>query len=203
MKNASLVVLTAFVLAATACSKTETPAPGASPGTSTPPATAAAPVANVGSSYDMVATDGKGFTVGALMSAQPVYVLFDPQCPHCGRLWQASLPLLDKVKFVWIPISFNPTKSIPQGAALLSAANPVEAMTAHEQSLLAGTGGMAASADVPDEIKQAITANTQLLNRLGVESVPFLLGKHRKSGEIVTFNGAMETAALANLLGVE
>jgi len=203
MKKATLAALTVLVLATTACSKTETPATGASPGTSTPPATAAAPVANAGSSYDLVAANGKGFTVGALMSAQPVYVLFDPQCPHCGRLWQASLPLLDKVKFVWIPISFNPTKSVPQGAALLAAANPVETMTAHEQSLLAGTGGMAASADVPDEIKQAIANNTQLLNRLGVDSVPFLMGKHRKTGDIVTFNGAMETAALANLLGVE
>ncbi|OIP16495.1 MAG: thiol:disulfide interchange protein [Comamonadaceae bacterium CG_4_9_14_3_um_filter_60_33] len=203
MKNATLAVMTALVLAVSACSKTETPAPATSPSTSTAPATTAAPVANVGSRYDMVAADGKGFTVGALMSAQPVYVLFDPQCPHCGRLWQASLPLLDKVKFVWIPISFNPTKSVPQGAALLTAANPVETMTAHEQSLLAGTGGLAASADVPDDIKQAITTNTQLLTRLGVDSVPFLMGKHRKTGEIVTFNGAMETAALANLLGVE
>lgn len=203
MKNAYLVALTAVVLAATACSKTETSAPGASPNASTAPAAAAAPAANTGTSYDMVAADSKGFTVGALMSAQPVYVLFDPQCPHCGRLWQASLPLHSKVKFVWIPVSFNPTKSLPQGAALLSAVNPLEAMTAHEQSLLAGTGGMAASADVPEELKQAITANTQLLNRLGVDSVPFLLGKHRKTGEIVSFNGAMETAALANLLGVE
>ena len=36
--------------------------------------------------YVAVATQGKGFTVGAMMSANTVYVLFDPQCPHCGRL---------------------------------------------------------------------------------------------------------------------
>ena len=201
MKNTTLLVSTAIVLALTACSKTETPATGATPNSTAAATTSAA--ANSGSSYDMVAANSKGFTVGALMSAQAVYVLFDPQCPHCGRLWQASLPLHSKAKFVWIPISFNPTKSLPQGAALLSAANPVEAMNAHEQSLLAGTGGMSASSDVPEEIKQAITNNTQLLNRLGVDSVPFLLGKHRKTGEIVSFNGAMETAALANLLGID
>ena len=201
MKNTTLLVSTAIVLALTACSKTETPATGATPSTSS--AATASVAANSGSSYDMVAANSKGFTVGALMSAQAVYVLFDPQCPHCGRLWQASLPLHSKAKFVWIPVSFNPTKSLPQGAALLSAANPVEAMNAHEQSLLAGTGGMSASSDVPEEIKQAITNNTQLLNRLGVDSVPFLLGKHRKTGEIVSFNGAMETAALANLLGID
>jgi len=203
MKNATLLALSALTLAITACSKTEAPGASASTSAAPAPSPSATPAANIGTSYDMVAASSKGFTVGALMSAQPVYVLFDPQCPHCGRLWQASLPLHDKLKFVWIPISFNPTKSVPQGAALLAAANPVEAMNAHEQSLLAGTGGMAASADVPDEIKQAITSNTQLLNRLGVDSVPFLIGKHRKTGEIVTFNGAMETAALANLLGVE
>ena len=201
MKNATLLAMTAMVLALSACSKTETPPAGATPNASaaaTPSATA-----NSGSSYDMVAANSKGFTVGALMSAQAVYVLFDPQCPHCGHLWQASLPLHNKVKFVWIPISFNPTKSLPQGAALLSAPNPVEAMNAHEQSLLAGTGGMSASADIPEELKQAINNNTQLLNRLGVDSVPFLLGKNRKTGDIVSHNGAMDTAALASLLGVE
>lgn len=203
MNITTLTLTAALVLAVAGCSKTDTASPGATPEGGAAATTPAAPAANAGSSYDLVATKSKGFTVGALMSAQPVYVLFDPQCPHCGRLWQASLPLHSKVKFVWIPISFNPTKSLPQGAALLGAVNPVETMTAHEQSLLAGTGGMAASADVPDELKQAINNNTQLLNQLGVDSVPFLLGKHRKTGDIVSFNGAMETAALANLLGVE
>jgi thiol:disulfide interchange protein DsbG len=203
MNITTLTLTAALVLSVVGCSKTDTPSTSATPNSSTAAPSAAAPAAQAGSSYDLLATKGKGFTVGALMSAQPVYVLFDPQCPHCGRLWQASLPLHGKVKFVWIPISFNPTKSLPQGAALLGAVNPVETMTAHEQSLLAGTGGMAASADVPDELKQAINNNTQLLNQLGVDSVPFLLGKHRKTGDIVSFNGAMETAALANLLGVE
>ena len=200
MNITTLTLTAALVLSVVGCSKTDTPSASATPN----PSPAASPAATqAGSTYDQVAAKGKGFTVGALMSAQPVYVLFDPQCPHCGRLWQASLPLHSKVKFVWIPISFNPTKSLPQGAALLSATNPVDTMTAHEQSLLAGTGGMAASADVPEELKQAINNNTQLLNQLGVDSVPFLLGKHRKTGDIVSFNGAMDTAALANLLGVE
>lgn len=198
MKLTSLAVAAALVLSVAACSKTETPDTSA---TKTP--SAASTTAQTGSNYDLVAAKGKGFAVGAMMSAQPVYVLFDPQCPHCGRLWQASLPLHSKVKFVWIPISFSAGKSLPQGAALLSATNPAEAMTAHEQSLLSGAGGISASADVPDELKQAINNNTQLLNQLGVDSVPFLLGKHRKTGEIVSYNGAMETAALANLLGVE
>lgn len=203
MNITTLTVTAALVLSVVGCSKTDTTSSSATQNPSATAPAATTPADQTGSSYDQVAAKGKGFAVGAMMSAQPVYVLFDPQCPHCGRLWQASLPLHSKVKFVWIPISFNPTKSLPQGAALLSAANPVETMNAHEQSLLAGTGGIAASADVPEELKQAINNNTQLLNQLGVDSVPFLLGKHRKTGDIVSFNGAMETAALANLLGIE
>jgi thiol:disulfide interchange protein DsbG len=194
----SLSLAAALVLTLGACSKQDTPANSAVPATSAAPATAAAASS---SSYDKVAATGKGFTVGALMSAQAVYVLFDPQCSHCGHLWQASLPLHDKVKFVWVPIAFNTGKSLSQAAALLSAANPAEAMTAHEQSLLAGTGGMAASTP-PDDLVQVVKNNTQLLTSLGADSVPFIVAKNRRTGDIISHNGAMDTAALANFLGV-
>jgi thiol:disulfide interchange protein DsbG len=189
-KSLPFVLLTALALSLTACSKNDTPS---------------APIAAgvTASSYDSIASNGKGFTVGAMMSAQPVYVLFDPQCPHCGHLWQASLPLHNKVKFVWIPIAFNAGKSLAQAAALLSAANPLEAMTAHEQSLLAGNGGTSASSSIPSELESAIKNNTKLLASLGADSVPFILAKNRRTGEVVSNNGAMETAALATLLGVD
>lgn len=169
----------------------------------TPPPAAGAPAPVSANPYDTVASTAKGFTVGALMSAQPVYVLFDPQCPHCGDLWNASLPLHDKVKFIWVPIAFNAGKSTAQGAALLSAVNPVETMSAHEKSLLAGTGGMAASASIPDDLAQAIKTNTGLMSTLGLDAVPFILAKNRRTGELVSNSGALKTEALAQLLGVD
>lgn len=180
-----------MVLGVAGCSKNEAPAPA-------PP-----PAAITSSSYDMVASGAKGFTVGALMSAQPVYVLFDPQCPHCGHLWNASLPLHAKVKFVWVPIAFNSGKSLAQAVALLTASDPLAAMSTHEQSLLAGQGGMAASSSMAGEQQQAIKSNTQLLTALGVDSVPFILAKNRRTGEVVSNSGALGTAALAQLLGVD
>ena len=53
------------------------------------------------------------------------------------------------------------------------------------------------------EGETAIKNNTQLLNSMGVESVPYIMAKHAASGQVVTNAGAMETAALAKLLGVE
>lgn len=187
-----LIVIASLATGLGACSKGDTPPP-----------TAAAPAAMSASSYDTVASTAKGFTVGAMMSAQPVYVLFDPQCPHCGELWNASLPLHSKVKFVWVPIAFNGGKSTAQGAALLSAVDPVAAMTEHEKSLLSGSGGMAASASIPDDLAQAIKTNTGLMTTLGQDGVPFILGKNRRTGEVVSNGGALRTEALAQLLGVD
>lgn len=154
-------------------------------------------------SYDALAKDGKGFAAGALMSSQTVYVLFDAQCPHCGALWNASQPLQRKVKFVWIPVSLMNPKSALQGAALLTAANPTELMTAHESALLAGNGGMVADANPSPDAQAAIKSNTQLFNSLGATSVPYIVAKNARTGEVVTNSGALQTPALAAFLGVD
>ena len=77
--------LLALSLGLTACSKQE-------------PAAAAAPKRTP--SVEIVAAEAKGFTAGAMMNANAVYVFFDAQCPHCSRLWEASVPLHKKAKFV-------------------------------------------------------------------------------------------------------
>lgn len=153
-------------------------------------------------SYALLAKEGRGFTVGSMMSTNTVYVMFDPQCPHCGHLWQQALPLHKKVKFVWMPVAFISAKSLPQGAALLAAANPVDAMTEHEASILAGSGGSAASSSIPDDIAAAIKKNTDLFNSMGVESVPYIVARNANNGAVVTNAGAMETAALEQFLGL-
>ena len=181
----------ALCLGLASCSKQDTPA--------VPAAAAIAPA----QSYDAVAKDGKGFTAGAMMSAQTVYVLFDAQCPHCGMLWNASEPLQKKVKFVWIPVSLMNPKSTLQGAALLTAANPTQLMNAHESALLAGTGGMIADANPSPESQAAIKSNTQLFNSLGATSVPFIVAKNARSGAVVTNSGALQTPALAAFLGLD
>lgn len=191
IRRLALALAAALTLALSACS------PQDSTGSSSP----AAPI-SVDQAYSTLSAEAKGFTVGSLMAAQPVYVLFDPQCPHCAHLWNASLPLHNKVKFVWVPVAIINAQSATQGAALLQAENPTEAMTAHEQSLLAKQGGMSASSSVPGEIEAAIRNNTQLLTRLGAESVPFIVARHGPTGQTVTQAGSMDSAALASFLGL-
>jgi len=154
-------------------------------------------------SVQAVATQAKGFTVGAMMSANTVYVFFDPQCPHCGHLWQSSTPLHKKAKFVWIPVAWINASSLSQGAALLTSASPLELMTEHETSLLAGKGGISAPSGIASETEQSIKANTKLLNTLGAESVPFVVVKNAITGQTIAKEGAQTTAALAEMIGID
>lgn len=187
-KTLALLASAPWVL--TACSKPEEAAKAAPQAVST------------AQGFERVVAEGKGFTVGAMMSATTVYVLFDPQCPHCGHLWEQARPLLKRVKFVWMPVAFINAKSAPQGAALLSAANPQETMDAHEASILAKSGGMSAPASIPDDLSNAIKKNTELLNAMGVGSVPYLMAKNSTTGTVITHEGAMETAALEKFIGL-
>ena len=191
-RRQTLIAVAALALTLTACSK-ESANPTSAP---------AAPPVAPGQAYDAVAQGAKGFTVGALMAANTVYVLFDPQCPHCSQLWQASQPLMNKARFVWVPVAIISPKSLPQGAQLMQAADPVKTMTDHEASLLAGQGGMSASANVPAELEAAIRANTQLMDSLGADAVPFIVAKHARTGQVLTRAGAMTTPALTEFLGL-
>ena len=165
------------------------------------PAQSAAPAAGTPVSVEAVAAEAKGFNVGSTMSTRVVYVFFDPQCPHCAALWEAARPLRPQARFVWIPVSLLNAKSAPQGAAIMNAADPVAAMDQHEQSLRAQQGGIAAM-NVPDAQKEVVQRNTEVFNRFGFGSVPTVVAKHAQSGQVVTVEGSVPTAVLAQRLGL-
>lgn len=143
----------------------------------------------------------QGFTVGVPMSARPVYVFFDAQCPHCTALWEAAKPLKAKTRFVWIPVGILNAASVSQGATLLASANPEAAMDTHEASMRAKAGGITAAGNI-DAQKAAIEKNTQLLTSFGVGSIPTIVATHAQTGALITQEGSMTTEALASFLGL-
>jgi thiol:disulfide interchange protein DsbG len=175
-------------------------APPATTATTAAPAAAAAPSASA-NMFDVAAT-GSGFTVGNMMAVRQVYVFFDPQCPHCGHLWEAAKPLANQVRMVWMPVGFISPKSTPQGAALLASTDPFTAMSAHEAGLLSGKGGMIPPDNLPAELTDKVKANTKLWQQLGGESVPTLVFKNPVTGEPTKFAGSMDTENLKKMLGI-
>jgi len=149
-----------------------------------------------------IAAQGTGFTVGAVMAANTVYVFFDTTCPHCAHLWSASKPLLTKLKMKWMPIGLLRAQSEPQGATILIAADPAVAMEENESKVLANTGGITAAATIPDDIRAKVKANTDLFRSVGADSVPFFAWKHAKTGAFGSHAGAVDTGMLAEMIGL-
>lgn len=160
-------------------------------------------VSNPAQAMEQVSAQGKGFTVGSATSANTVYVMFDAQCPHCGHLWQTTQPLWGKAKFVWIPVAILNPKSGPQGALILGAPNPEQAMASHEALIMAGKGGTTVMGTMSAAMAATIKGNTDLFNQLKIESVPLILAKNPRTGQIVSTLGALETKALADFMGVD
>lgn len=175
----------------TACNNSAAPSAGAPEAAAKSPVTVAA-----------IQAEAKGFTVGAPMAARTVYVFFDPQCPHCAALWQSAKPLKAQAKFVWIPVGLIGKTSIAQGATMLAAKDPIAAMEENESSVMNKQGGISASGDI-DPQKPAIEKNTALFNRFGFGGVPTIVALNAQTGALVTNEGAMPTADLANLLGLQ
>jgi thiol:disulfide interchange protein DsbG len=192
MKRRPLVAALGAALVLAACGKeSAAPSAGGEKGKA-----ASTPV-----TIEAIEAGAKGFNVGATMAARTVYVFFDPQCPHCAALWEAARPLKSQARFVWIPVALINDKSAPQGAAIMNAADPVAMMDQHEASLRNKQGGVAAMG-VADAQKDIVKRNTDLMNRFGFGGVPTVVAKHAQSGQVVTLEGSMPTAMLAQKLGL-
>lgn len=185
---AALVATSLFL---TGCNDAATPASaGAAKVTSTPVSTAA------------ISAGVTGFTVGSPMSTRTVYVFFDAQCSHCGELWYAAKPLKSQAKFIWIPVGILNAASTSQGATLLATADPAASMDQHEASMMSKGGGISAGSNI-DVQKAQVAKNTELMTRFGFASIPTIVGTNTQTGTLVTKEGALPTAALAELLGLQ
>jgi thiol:disulfide interchange protein DsbG len=192
MKRRELAVALAAAALLAACGKEN----NASTGSARSSAPASTPV-----SVEAIEGGAKGFSVGSSMAARVVYVFFDAQCPHCAALWEAAKPLKGQARFVWIPVGLIGEKSVSQGGAILAASDPVATMDQHETSLRNQQGGIGAM-NVPDAQKDVVKKNTELFTKFGFGGVPTVVAKHPQSGEIVTLEGSMPTAMLAQKLGL-
>jgi thiol:disulfide interchange protein DsbG len=74
-------------------------------------------------------------------------------------------------------------------------------MTEHEALLMSRKGGL----PVPDKVDEAqlakVKANTDLLQKLGADSVPFIVYRNAKSGVYGSHTGGMSTEQLAEMVG--
>lgn len=146
-----------------------------------------------------------GFVVGTGQSAVALpraYVLFDPQCPHCAKLWEAAKPLRASAAIKWIPVGILSATSRNQSAMLLESKDPVSLMNANEATFAATGRASQVTTTVADETLGWVGGNNLAMATIGATSVPTLI--YRKKGEtsISTASGEMTTPQIAELLGI-
>lgn len=119
------------------------------------------------------------------------YVFFDPQCPHCNKLWEnAQNELVKDVSIVWIPVAFLNEKSLPQGATILSSGNSRQTMEEHEKSMSDGGTGIAVSSVINPAGLEKIRTNNAIFESIGGNSVPLVFRASSK-GEILKVSGEL------------
>lgn len=204
--NASALAVVALALAG--CDKPAPESTATAPATvtsgTTAPAASAAPAAAPQTQRDAyeAASKGTGFTTGPVMAANTVYVFFDPTCPHCAALWNNAQALQTKLKIVWMPIGLLRSSSGPQGATILSAKDPVAAMTENETSVLAHGGGITVPQNLSDDVLTKVKANTDIFKSLGAESVPLIVYRNSKNGQFGKHDGAVSAEDLTAMVGL-
>jgi thiol:disulfide interchange protein DsbG len=166
------------------------------------PASGSSPAASPDTAWQLASQQASGFSVGPLIASHSVYVFFDPACPHCAELWTAAQPLLGRMRMVWIPVGFLQPGSAAKGATILAAVDPAAEMNRNESSLLSGGPGIEPAASLPAGALDKVKANTALFQRIGADSVPFLVYLDPQTRKPAVHAGAMDSDHLAELLGL-
>ena len=152
--------------------------------------------------YAALQRSAKGISIGPKFSDYTVYVMFDPQCLHCARLWEESKVLTDNVKFVWVPVNFFDGNSKGQSALLLSSNSPREDMDRVMTQVLARSGVNSQQELIPDYLEASIKSNTDLINRFHVVAVPYVVARNQTTSEYVARQGGMSKEMLKKFLGI-
>ncbi len=151
--------------------------------------------------YAALKKSAKGISIGPAVSDYTVYVMFDPQCLHCARLWEESRGLTQTIQFVWVPVNFFDGGSKLQSALLLSSSSPREDMDRVMSAVLARTVSTGPAEAIPSYLEASIQSNTDLINRFHVLAVPFVVARNQTTSEYVAREGGMSREMLKRFLG--
>lgn len=166
-----------------------------------PAAPPAPPLPDARAMLEQFEKSGRGFEMRpGVKSATTVYVVFDPQCPWCAKLWDSAKPIADRVRFVWLPVALLNPRSEPQGAAILASANPVETMEANEAQL--SNGGLPIDTLAPPmSAREDVWSNTRVFRRTGGRTVPFAVYRDAQ-GQAAIIPGYLPPEELKKALGL-
>ena len=129
------------------------------------------------------------------------YLAFDTQCRDCWQLHHKLEPFMDKIEFVFCPISFMNIHSEPQATTILidkDSLAKLEEHFAHFTDLEFRGIRYGLVEKLPVEIRDKVWTNTKLHRRAGCRAVPYGVFKNSK-GEFLPFDERLTVEELRQL----
>ena len=129
------------------------------------------------------------------------YLAFDTQCRDCWQLHRKLEPFMDKIEFVFCPISFMNIHSEPQATTILIDKDPLAKLEEHfthftDLDFRGIRYGLVEK--LPVQIRDKVWTNTKLHRRAGCRAVPYGVFKNSK-GEFLPFDERLTVEELKQL----
>jgi thiol:disulfide interchange protein DsbG len=135
-------------------------------------------------------------------SPHVIYVIFDPNCPYCHRIYEETRDAVrqNTIQIRWIPVGILATTSYGKAISILDADDPLKAFYINEnQYSISDGGGIDEALDGSDKTTAALKNNAALLRLTGFDPVPSILFRARDDRPIL-IKGAPPKGNLKELL---
>ncbi len=118
---------------------------------------------------------------GANNAPHQAYILFDPNCVFCHRLFQAVQPAISSGQLAvrWIPVAFLKPTSKGRVYAMLSSQDPLAVMQQNEANFdeQSENGGVPPLTSASTAVEQQLQNNMAFLTETQINSTPTILYK--------------------------
>lgn len=151
--------------------------------------------------YESFEKEGTGISSKGQAGRPKAYVAFDTQCRDCWQLHRKLTPFMDKIEFVFCPISFMNIHSEPQATTILIDKDPLaklEEHFAHFTDIEFRGIHYGLVEKLPVEIRDKVWTNTKLHRRAGCRAVPYGVFKNSK-GQYLPFDERLTIEELKQL----
>lgn len=151
--------------------------------------------------YESFEKEGTGICSKGQAGRPKAYVAFDTQCRDCWQLHRKLAPFMDKIEFVFCPISFMNIHSEPQATTILIDKDPLAKLEEHfahftDVEFRGIHYGLVEK--LPVEIRDKVWTNTKLHRRAGCRAVPYGVFKNSK-GQYLPFDERLTIEELKQL----
>ncbi len=151
--------------------------------------------------YESFAKEGTGISSKGPAGRPKAYVAFDTQCRDCWQLHRKLASFMDKIEFVFCPISFMNIHSEPQATTILIDKDPLaklEEHFAHFTDIEFQGIRYGLVEKLPVEVRDKVWTNTKLHRRSGCRAVPYGVFKNSK-GQYLPFDERLTVEELKQL----